>query len=114
MQEAGDHVFQLDVGVKGKNFWVTQGDLLRAREWFGHGFTLALKTPDNTLVFVTPEEAKEIRKDRPTAWAACRNACSQLGGHRDQLDRPACRSRSFASRRRCKISPMAEIDTSRT
>jgi nitronate monooxygenase len=72
-QEAGDHVFQLDVGVKGKNFWVTQGDLLRAREWFGHGFQMALKTPDNTLVFVHPEEAKEIRKDQ----ADCMGCLSQ-------------------------------------
>ncbi|MFN3676739.1 MAG: NAD(P)H-dependent flavin oxidoreductase [Sphingomonas pseudosanguinis] len=72
-QEAGDHVFQLDVGVKGKNFWVTKGDLLRAREWFGHGFTMALKTPDNTLVFVSPEEAKEIRKDQ----ADCMGCLSQ-------------------------------------
>ena len=72
-QEAGDHVFQLDVGVKGKNFWVTKGDLLRAREWFGSGFTMALKTPDNTLVFVTPEEAKEIRKDQ----ADCMGCLSQ-------------------------------------
>lgn len=72
-QEAGDHVFQLDVGVKGKNFWVTKGDLLRAREWFGAGFTIALKTPDNTLVFVSPEEAKEIRKDQ----ADCMGCLSQ-------------------------------------
>ncbi|KTT68312.1 NAD(P)H-dependent flavin oxidoreductase [Sphingomonas sanguinis] len=72
-QEAGDHVFQLDVGVKGKNFWVTKGDLLRAREWFGAGFTMALKTPDNTLVFVKPEEAKEIRKDQ----ADCMGCLSQ-------------------------------------
>ena len=72
-QEAGDHIFQLDVGVKGMNFWVTKGDLLRAREWFGHGFTMALKTPDNTLVFVTPEEAKDIRKDQ----ADCMGCLSQ-------------------------------------
>jgi len=72
-QEAGDHVFQLDVGVKGKNFWVTKGALLRAREWFGAGFTMALKTPDNTLVFVSPEEAKEIRKDQ----ADCMGCLSQ-------------------------------------
>ena len=72
-QEAGDHIFQLDVGVKGKNFWVTKGDLLRAREWFGHGFTMALKTPDNILVFVTPEEAKDIRKDQ----ADCMGCLSQ-------------------------------------
>ncbi|PAX06668.1 NAD(P)H-dependent flavin oxidoreductase [Sphingomonas lenta] len=72
-QEAGDHVFQLDVGVKGKNFWVTRNDLLRAREWFGLGFTDALKTPDNTLVFVTPEEKAEIRKDQ----ADCMGCLSQ-------------------------------------
>ena len=88
-QEAGDHVFQLDVGVKGKNFWVTRGDLLRAREWFGAGFTDALKTPDNTLVFVTPNEKQvTIRKDQADCMG-CLSQClfSQLGGYRDQLDR---------------------------
>ncbi|WP_374942714.1 NAD(P)H-dependent flavin oxidoreductase [Sphingomonas sp.] len=72
-QEAGDHVFQLDVGVKGKNFWVTRGDLLRARGWFCEGFTDALKTPDNTLVFVNPQEKTEIRKDQ----ADCMGCLSQ-------------------------------------
>jgi len=71
--EAGEHVFQLDVGVKGKNFWVTRNDLLSAREWFGAGYQTALKTPDNTLVFVSPEEAKEIRKDQ----ADCMGCLSQ-------------------------------------
>ncbi len=56
-EAAGDHQYQLDVGVKGKSYWVTLGDLNRARAWYGMGFTSALKTPDNTLVFVTPEEA---------------------------------------------------------
>ena len=74
-QEAGDHVFQLDVGVKGKNFWVTRGDLLRAREWFGHGFTDALKTPDNTVVFVTPAEKAEIRKDQADCMG-CLSHCA--------------------------------------
>lgn len=74
-QEAGDHLFQLDVGVKGKNFWVTRGDLLRAREWFGQGFTDALKTPDNTLVFVTPPEKAEIRKDQADCMG-CLSHCA--------------------------------------
>lgn len=73
MQEGGDHVFQLDVGVKGKNFWVTKPDLMNAREWFGQGYTVALKTPDNTLVFETPEETKVIRKDQ----ADCMGCLSQ-------------------------------------
>ena len=72
-EAAGDHQYQLDVGVKGKSFWVTRGDLMRAREWHGLGFTSALKTPDNTLVFVTPEEMKIVRKDQ----ADCMGCLSQ-------------------------------------
>jgi nitronate monooxygenase len=37
--EAGEHTVQLDVGVKGKNFWVRPRDRDRARAWFGAGFT---------------------------------------------------------------------------
>jgi NAD(P)H-dependent flavin oxidoreductase YrpB (nitropropane dioxygenase family) len=70
----GDHSFELDVGVGSKkNYWVTRGDLLHAREWFAQGFTEALKTPDETLVFVTPEEKKIIRKDQ----ADCMGCLSQ-------------------------------------
>jgi len=72
-QAAGDHQYQLDVGVKGKSFWVTKGDLIRAREWVGQGYTVGLKTPDNTLVFVTPEETKIIRRDQ----ADCMGCLSQ-------------------------------------
>ncbi|RZL71267.1 MAG: nitronate monooxygenase, partial [Sphingomonas sp.] len=74
-QEAGDHVFQLDVGVKGKNFWVTRNDLLRARQWFGEGYTDALKTPDNPLVFVSPTEKGMIRKDQADCMG-CLSQCS--------------------------------------
>ena len=73
-EQAGDHTHQLDVGVKGRNFWVTRGDLLRAREWFGQGYTAALKTPDNTLVFVTTEERDMIRKDQ-TDCMGCLSHC---------------------------------------
>ena len=62
--EAGEHTVQLDVGVKGKNFWVTAKDLDRARAWFSAGYTNALRTPDDTVVFVTPEERAEIQQDQ--------------------------------------------------
>jgi NAD(P)H-dependent flavin oxidoreductase YrpB (nitropropane dioxygenase family) len=72
----GDHAFQLDVGVGNKrNYWVTRGDLLRAREWYAQGYTDALKTPDETLVFVTPEEKHLIRKDQ----SDCMGCLSQCG-----------------------------------
>ena len=71
---AGDHTVQLDVGVKGKNFWVTTTDRDRARAWFGAGFTTALRTPDDTVVFVSPEERDVIRKDQ-TDCMGCLSHC---------------------------------------
>ena len=69
-----DHSFQLDVGVGGKrNYWVTRGDLLHAREWFAQGYSEAVKTPDETLIFVTPEDKAIIRKDQ----ADCMGCLSQ-------------------------------------
>ncbi|MBB3764118.1 NAD(P)H-dependent flavin oxidoreductase [Sphingomicrobium lutaoense] len=75
-EEVGDHKFALDVGVGNrKNFFVTKGDLQHAREWYGAGYTEAMKTPEDTLVFVTPEEMKEIRKDQADCMG-CLSQCS--------------------------------------
>src|ERR1044072_3601105 len=61
----GDHHFQLDVGVgTKKNFWVTKGPLQPARKWFARGNTNAIKAPDDTLIFVMPDEEKQIRTDQ--------------------------------------------------
>jgi NAD(P)H-dependent flavin oxidoreductase YrpB (nitropropane dioxygenase family) len=73
--QAGDHTVQLDAGVKGKNFWVTPRDRDHARQWVAAGFTEALKTPDDTVVFVTPEERAMIREDQ----AACMGCLSHCG-----------------------------------
>ncbi len=74
-QAEGEHQAQLDVGVKGKNFFVSNADLIRARAWHGAGYTAALKTPDGTLVFVTPEEQQAIRKDQADCMG-CLSQCS--------------------------------------
>ncbi len=71
----GDHQFLLDVGVGRKKYWVTRDDLLRAREWAALGNSEALKTPDNTLVFVTPEDKGVIRQDQ----SDCMGCLSQCG-----------------------------------
>lgn len=73
--EAGEHTVQLDVGVKGKNFWVAKADLDRARAWFGEGYTEALKTPDDTVIFVDPAERNVIRKDQADCMG-CLSHCS--------------------------------------
>jgi NAD(P)H-dependent flavin oxidoreductase YrpB (nitropropane dioxygenase family) len=72
---AGEHTVQLDVGVKGKNFWVTPIDRERARGWAAQGFTHALRTPDDTVVFVDPEDREHIRKDQ----ADCVGCLSHCG-----------------------------------
>ena len=69
----GEHTELLDVGVRGKRFYVTPGDLERARAWMAQGFTETLKTPDQTLIYVTPDKRDEIRKDQ----ADCMGCLSQ-------------------------------------
>lgn len=71
----GDLLHLLDVGVGRKKHYVSEADLAKAREWYGAGFTEALRTPDNTLVFVTPEEQKHIRKDQVDCMG-CLSHCS--------------------------------------
>ena len=73
--EAGEHTVQLDVGVKGKNFWVAPADRDRARAWFGAGFTSAIRTPDDTVIFVDDAEREVIRKDQ----ADCMGCLSHCG-----------------------------------
>ncbi len=54
---------KLDMGVKGKNY-VAPEDLQKAREFVEQGYSAGLKTPDDTIVFVTPEDRDMIRKDQ--------------------------------------------------
>ena len=62
--EAGEHTVRLDVGVRGKNFWVTSKDLEHAREWVTQGFSDGLRTPDDTIIFVDPAERGMIQQDQ--------------------------------------------------
>jgi len=73
--EAGEHTVRLDVGVKGKNFWVAEKDLARARTWSLEGYTEGLRTPDDTIIFVDPIERDLIRKDQ----ADCMGCLSHCG-----------------------------------
>ena len=73
--EAGEHTVRLDVGVKGKNFWVAPRDLERARTWALEGYTEGLRTPDDTIIFVDPIERDIIRKDQ----ADCMGCLSHCG-----------------------------------
>jgi nitronate monooxygenase len=69
----GEHVAEFGLGPRKRPVYLTPPDLARVREWEAAGFTEALRTPDNTLIFVTPEKAREIRADQ----AACMGCLSQ-------------------------------------
>jgi nitronate monooxygenase len=70
----GEHVAEYGVGPRKRAVFLTPGDLERARGWEQQGFTEALRTPDSTLIFVTPEQAKEIIADQ-IACMGCLSAC---------------------------------------
>ena len=63
-EPVGDHVAAFGVGPRKRTVYLTGPDLARVRGWEAEGFTDALRTPDSTLVFVTPEKTREITRDQ--------------------------------------------------
>ena len=60
----GEHLAEYGVGPRKRIVYVTPHDLARINHWEAEGFIEAMRTPDNTLIFVTPENAREIVKDQ--------------------------------------------------
>ena len=74
MAAVGEHEWEFPVGARGRVVYLTAADKLRAAGWMAEGYTEALRTPDSTLVFVTPEKADEIRTDQINCMG-CLSAC---------------------------------------
>jgi NAD(P)H-dependent flavin oxidoreductase YrpB (nitropropane dioxygenase family) len=73
-EEIGEHDTELTFGPRGKKVFVTAKDYLHARKWMSEGFTEALKTPDQTMIFVDEAKRDEIRKDQ-TDCMGCLSQC---------------------------------------
>jgi NAD(P)H-dependent flavin oxidoreductase YrpB (nitropropane dioxygenase family) len=73
LEAVGDHVAEMQLGKRGRAMFVTEGDLKRAHKWHDAGFTARIKTPDQTIIFVTPEKRQQIRQDQ----AECMGCLSQ-------------------------------------
>ncbi|MCS6892869.1 MAG: nitronate monooxygenase [Rhodovarius sp.] len=85
LEPVGEHTVAFSVGPRGRTVWLTPGDHARAEAWVAQGFSEPMRTPDSTLIFVTPEKAREIRADQ-VACMGCLSACrfsnwSQQGPH---------------------------------
>jgi nitronate monooxygenase len=74
VEAVGDHSATLAIGARGRIVYVTPHDRARAQGWIGRGFTEAMRTPDSTLVFVTPQSAHDIRRDQVNCMG-CLSAC---------------------------------------
>jgi NAD(P)H-dependent flavin oxidoreductase YrpB (nitropropane dioxygenase family) len=94
--EAGEHTVRLDVGVGNKNFWVAPKDLERAHEWVGHGHNEGIRTPDDTIVFVSEDERDMILKDQKDCMG-CLSHCgfSSWKDHDDYTTGRLADPRSF-------------------
>ena len=70
----GEHVAPFGVGARKRVVYLAAADLARTREWSLQGYTEALRTPDSTLVFETPEQAAQIIADQ-IACMGCLSEC---------------------------------------
>ncbi len=64
LEVLGAHTLPLPIGPRQRVVYLTEQDSIRAQEWLMKGYTQVLKTPDSTLLFVTPEKAQQIRIDQ--------------------------------------------------
>ncbi len=71
----GEHTVTFAVGASGRLVFLTPQDKVRADEWVAKGFSTALRTPDSTLIFVTPAKAQAIHSDQVTCMG-CLSGCS--------------------------------------
>ena len=74
IEPVGEHVAAFRVGPRGRTVYLTGQDKVSAERWVAGGFIEALRTPDATLIFVTPEKALEIRTDQ-IGCMGCLSAC---------------------------------------
>jgi NAD(P)H-dependent flavin oxidoreductase YrpB (nitropropane dioxygenase family) len=74
VEPVGEHVAEFHVGARGRSVYLTAHDRESAQRWVAEGCTEALRTPDSTLIFVTPPQALEIRNDQINCMG-CLSAC---------------------------------------
>jgi NAD(P)H-dependent flavin oxidoreductase YrpB (nitropropane dioxygenase family) len=74
VERVGEHVAEFHVGARGRLVYLTPHDRESAERWVAEGFTEALRTPDSTLIFVTPPQAFAIRSDQINCMG-CLSAC---------------------------------------
>lgn len=70
----GEHTAEFLVGARKRAVFLTPHDKEKAEIWVAQGFIEAMRTPDGTLIFVTPEKSNEILTDQINCMG-CLSAC---------------------------------------
>ena len=71
----GEMVVPIKIGKnKNKTFYFNKEDASKAAKWIKQGFTEILKTPDDTVIFVTEKNSLQIRKDQKDCMG-CLSQC---------------------------------------
>ena len=73
LSKVGEMIVPLKLG-KNKIFYFTKQDAVKAANWIKQGFTEVLKTPEDSIVFVSEDKAKEIRTDQKDCMG-CLSQC---------------------------------------
>jgi nitronate monooxygenase len=73
-EPVGEHLAPYGVGPRKRLVYLTPTDLQRVTAWEAQGFTEPMRTPDSTLIFVTPDRAKSIIADQ-VACMGCLSQC---------------------------------------
>ncbi len=84
VEPVGELSTPFPVGPRKRLVHVTDVDKARAEQWVAAGFTEALRTPDSTLIFVTPDKANEIRTDQINCMG-CLSQCLFSNWAQDEL-----------------------------
>ncbi len=85
-EPVGEHIAPYGVGPRKRLVYLTPPDLLHVEAWENEGFTEAMRTPDSTLIFVTPDKGREILSDQ-VACMGCLSQCrfSNWSQHAEDL-----------------------------
>lgn len=75
VENIGEHVVPFQIGAVGKPVYLTPSDHKLAEQWMAAGFSKPMRTPDSTLVFVTPERSQQILSDQINCMG-CLSACN--------------------------------------
>jgi len=74
LEQTGEYSEPFKTGAVGNPVYLTKEDTAKVSDWKNQGLSKAMRTPDNTIIFVSEDKAKEILADQQ-ACIGCLSGC---------------------------------------